>query len=32
MLERHQENRFPSAAALLEALQPFTAELTASAV
>jgi eukaryotic-like serine/threonine-protein kinase len=28
MLERHQEDRFPSATALLEALQPFTAELT----
>ena len=29
MLERHQEDRFPNAAALLEALQPFTAELAA---
>ena len=29
MLERHQEDRFPSAAALLEALQPFAAELAA---
>lgn len=29
MLERHQEDRFPNAAALLDALQPFTAELAA---